>query len=320
MPIIQNIDYKPSLLCRNGHVNTLYPYFSRKGPFPNYSRKQIETKDNDFLDLDYLKANNNKLIILCHGLEGSSQSQYIRGTASLFHEHHWDVLAMNYRGCGGSPNRQLRQYHSGATEDLHTIITPHLKDYEEIVLVGFSLGGNLVLKYAGDQVYPLDAKIKKVIAISSPIDLAAGAQEILKAKNYVYHREFMKCLMGKARIKQKLFPQDIKESDLNQVKNLIDFDDKFTGPIHGFRSAQDYYAQCNSIQFLQNIQIPALIINAEDDPFLPKECYPFQKAKESKFVHLMVPKYGGHVGFMTAGSKYYWDEHKILDFAENRAI
>jgi len=318
MPVITTTDYRPPFPFTNGHVNTIFPSLFRQQTLPPYRRERITTPDDDFLDIDHLHNGNKSLAILCHGLEGSSASQYIQGTALALHANDWDVTAMNYRSCSGEINRQIRMYHSGATSDLHLIIQYLEKAYERIALVGFSLGGNLVLKYLGDGIYPLNGKIERAAAISVPVDLVGGSVEISKRKNIIYDRRFLKTLRKKILEKHQQFPDAINISDLNKVKTIRDYDDYFTGPIHGFKDAADYYEKCNSKQFLTAIKIPTLLLQALDDPFLPDSCYPIKETELNKQLTLMLSKYGGHVGFSLPGKSHYWEELKILEYLSNR--
>lgn len=313
---MNNNHYTPSFLLKNGHFNTIYPTLFRKQKALPFQRKRIDTPDDDFLDLDILKNEYRRVAVLCHGLEGSSSSKYIVGVADLLSRNNWDVVAMNYRSCGEEMNRQARVYHSGATDDVQTIIDFIEKDYDEIVLVGFSLGGNLSLVYAGQRGQDIHHKIKAVATASVPTDLLAGSLEILKKRNFIYHQKFLRSLRKKVKIKSKDYPDIYNDKKLSQVKTLYDFDDIFTGPIGGFKDAKDYYTQCSSGQFIPKIKIPTLIINALDDPFLPKECYPYEEAKENNNVTLMTPRYGGHVGFVKRGKEHYWSEEVILSFLE----
>ena len=313
MPILAT-DYQPMILLRNGHINTIFCALFRNPPPISFIRKRITTKDDDFLDIDFLKGGNKKIVILCHGLEGSSSSKYIQGTSGILFSNGYDVAAMNYRFCSGEINTQLRTYHSGETEDLHAVINEVLPHYDEVFLVGFSLGGNIVLKYVGDGIYPLHPKLKATIGISVLVDLYGAALELSKFKNRLYTKRFLKTLFKKLRKKQEQYPSQIKLNQLKKVKYLIDFDEYFTSTINGFTNARDYYDQCNSKQFLHNIKIPTLIINALDDPFLSKTCYPIAEATKNKFLNLMTPKYGGHVGFFYPKNKYLWNEEQILKF------
>ena len=315
MPIIKFEDYKPALPFRNGHVSTIYPVYMRKQKHPGYDRVRISTPDDDFLDLDFIKSGSKKVVLLCHGLEGSSNSQYILALSKLLAGNGYDVAAINYRGCSGEMNLQPSMYHSGATYDLHTAINFLGKDYQQIDLVGFSLGGNLTLKYLGENTAKVNKKINKAIAVSVPLDLEKASIQIGKWYNWQYDKNFRDHLIQKIKAKNKINPE-LSLKDIGKVKTLYDFDNFYTAPYHGFKDAEDYYEQSKSIQFLSNIKHNTLIINALDDPFLPKECYPFELLKEHPNVWFGAPKYGGHVGFVDYGKEFYWIEKKILWFLE----
>ena len=301
---------------RNGHVNTIFPPLFRQTVRPGFVRKRFNTHDDDFLDIDWLEQGKKRLAILCHGLEGSSDSQYIHGTARLLYEGGWDIAAINYRSCSGEMNKQLHLYHSGATVDLHTVVEAITGAYTTVALVGFSLGGNLVLKYTNDGLYTLSDKIKVVVAVSVPMDLAGSAVALLRRQNIIYQRRFLKSLRVKVLEKHRQYPEEVPLADLQRVNNLRDFDDYFTAPIHGFADAADYYAKCSSLPFLHHVQLPTLVINAQDDPFLSETCFPVAMAKASEALHLLMPRYGGHVGFSLPGETFYWEEQQILNFVE----
>ncbi len=317
MPIINSNYRAPKFMLRNGHIETILPRFFRKVPKVNYQREKIDTPDNDFLNLDWARSSNKgskRLAILSHGLEGSSDSVYMKGMIHALKALDWDALAWNYRGCGGELNRQKRSYHSGATEDLQTVVAHvlSLDQYDEIVLFGFSLGGNLSLKYAGEQGSNLSKQIKKVIVFSTPCDLAAASEHLTKGFNQVYTNRFLDTLIVKAQKKAQHFP-DIDVSKIHEIKDLSDYDDMFTAPIHGFKDAADYYEKCSSGQFIPAITVPTLIVNALNDPFFPMASYPIVATQNHPNVWLEMPKHGGHVGFFSAG-KYYWSEQRTVQF------
>ena len=185
--------------------------------------------------------------------------------------------------------------------------------YESIYLVGFSLGGNLVLKYNGDGLFDLDSKIKANVAVSVPVDLKGSSISLKQKENLLYKWRFLRTLSKKMRLKHKQYPKELDLKHLKNVKNLTDVDEYFTSKINGFEDANDYYFKASSRQFIPNISKPTLLINAEDDPFLSKSCFPINEAKKSKCFHLMTPRYGGHVGFISKGD-FYWSEYEILNF------
>ena len=313
MPLIKS-DYIPNWWLRNGHLNTLYTYFYRTQQKPTYKRERWETLDDDFIDLDFVRGNNQKLAILSHGLEGGSYSQYIMSISNLLSLEGYDICALNYRSCSGEMNRTMTMYHSGFTMDLNMVVNKLAKDYEEIHLIGYSLGGNMNLKYTTDVEYPLHSKIKSVVSVSAPIDLAGSSKRISSWYNYQYQYNFLQSLNAKMRLKATIHPECIDMNDIKKVKTLIDFDEYFTGPLHGFDGAQDYYRNCNALQFLEAVTLPTLLISSEDDPFLTKGCIPKKIAEFSKDLHLIATKYGGHVGFTTISSDYNWLDYKILEF------
>ena len=315
MPLIAT-DYNPPFLFKNRHFNTIYSSLCRKIEPVRFKRKRIETLDNDFLDIDFIENGSKKIAILCHGLEGSSDSKYIQATAKLLSKNGYSIAAMNYRFCSGEINRQLITYLSGKTDDLHAVINYVLPHYDSVYLVGFSLGGNLILKYNGDGLFNLSSKIKASVTISVPIDLNSSSQALQRRENTLYNWRFLRTLSKKMHLKHKQFPDDLEIKSLKLIKNLTDFDEYFTSKINGFKDAQDYYFKASSKQFIPNISKPTLLINAMDDPFLSESCFPVSEAKKNSNFNLMTPHYGGHVGFISKGD-FYWSEHQILNFIES---
>lgn len=279
-----------------------------------FTRERILTPDDDFLDLDWLEQGSENLVIISHGLEGSSQRAYVRGMAKVFFTHGYDVLAWNYRGCSEEMNRQLRFYHSGATDDLNTVISHAVdnKQYKAVSLVGFSLGGNITLKLLGEQ--KNRKEIKNAVAISAPIDLRTSCEKISRSSNWIYSYRFLKSLKAKI-IRKASLMKGLDTSNIGRIKTLGQFDDRYTAPLHGFSNAIDYYTRCSSIHFLHSIKTPALIINTLNDPFLSKECFPSEMLKDHPFVKLEVLLRGGHVGFTQFNnSGLYWSEQRALEF------
>lgn len=307
--------YTRPLFLFNAHVETIFPSLLRKVTLQPYQRERIVTPDNDFLDLDWLKQGSSRLVIISHGLEGNTQRAYIKGMARALRQQGHDILAWNYRGCSEEMNKVLHFYHSGATDDLSTVIehAHSLGQYKEIYLVGFSLGGNLTLKYLGENRNRPET-LKKSITFSVPLDLHTSCEKISKPSNWIYSQRFLKSLRKKVIDKSKVI-RELDIRGLEKIKTLREFDDYFTGPIHGFKDALDYYHQCSAIQFIEHISIPSLIISAANDPFLSPECYPHQILKNHPYVSFESPDHGGHVGF-TQFSKngLYWSEQRAIDF------
>jgi predicted alpha/beta-fold hydrolase len=318
MPLVSS-NYNPPFLFKNGHLATFFSGLVRKVPGVIQERERIHLPDGDFLDLDwsFSPKPTNKVMILLHGLEGHAQRPYITGSAKQGNFNGYDACAVNFRGCSGEMNTLYRSYHSGATEDLEAVIT-HILDsnkYNEIFIKGFSLGGNLALKFIGEQrVTPKE--IKAIVAVSVPCSLHSSLIQLLQPKNFLYAKRFKNHLKAKMREKQQLYPAKISDEDIINVKTLKDFDDIYTSRAHGFDNAMDYYKKCSSLQFLPKITVPSLVINAKNDSFLGPECYPFKEAEENKALYLETPNYGGHVGFYDKENISYTEKRVIKFFDE----
>lgn len=319
MPII-NTTYKPSFPFKNGFISTVYSGLARSVKNVIQKRERITLSDDDFIDLDwsYAKSRSNRLIIVLHGLEGNAQRPYMVGVAKLFNKNDVDAVCVNFRGCSGEDNLKYRSYHSGATDDLIEIIN-HItttKKYSEIYLKGFSLGGNVILKYLGEG-NKIPPEIRAAVAVSVPCYLKGSAKELHTFKNVLYHDRFKKHLVNRLKLKQKTFSNLISLETINTIKTLTDFDDVYTSKAHGFKDAQEYYKKSSSLQFLHNIKIPTLIINALNDSFLSPECYPIKEAKQNPYLHLEMPNHGGHVGFVDKKNIYY-NERRAFEFIKNQ--
>jgi len=319
MPLVRYSDYQPPSYLFNGHLQTIIPSLFRRVSGVDYQRQRLPTEDGDFLLLDWSKVGSDTLVIVSHGLEGDSFRPYIQGMVRAFNREGLDALAWNFRGCGGMMNQTYRFYHSGATPDLHFLvnhITNH-QDYQTIILVGFSLGGNLTLKYLGEQGDQAQYAITAAVVFSVPLDLQACSRKIAQPENFIYSKRFLRNLKKKIKAKEAVMPNKISSEFFPNIKTLEDFDDYYTAPLHGFRDAADYYHQCSSIHFLQSIQIPTLIVNAQNDPFLAKECYLTQETDTSSNLFFEASVAGGHCGFMPKGYSWgnnFWSENRAIDF------
>ncbi len=316
-PAQATLTYRPPRWLRNGHVQSVWPTLFRRVALREPEVERLETPDDDFLVLDWYRQGRDRLAILCHGLEGHSRRPYIRGMARALLNAGWDVLAWNYRSCGGVMNRQLRFYHSGATEDLACVVS-HVLDqyrYRQLTLVGFSMGGNLALVYLGQQGSNLDERIRGAATFSVPCDLAGSAGQLAEPRNRLYMSRFLKELRVKMAAKAELFPGRISTDGYERIRSFKEFDDRYTAPLHGFRDAEDYWWQCSSSRFIGSIEVPALIVNARDDPFLSPGCYPVAAIRDNPRLVMEMPQWGGHVGFVSArGRGEYWSERRAVQF------
>jgi hypothetical protein len=305
--------YQPPFFLFNAHLETIYPALLRSVALQDYTRERITTPDKDFLDLDWIRQGSDKLVIISHGLEGDSNRPYIRGMARACLSIGYDVLTWNFRGCSQEMNHQLRFYHSGATDDLDEVVQHAIrKGYQHIALIGFSLGGNLTLKYLGERKTP-DA-IQQAVAFSVPVDLQGSCIQISQPGNFIYARRFLKSLKSKI-ARKALTRAELDITDIDTLTTLMDFDDRYTAPLHGFANAREYYAINSSLQFLEFIRVPTLLINAQNDPFLSRTCYPAAALKDHPYVHFEAPSFGGHVGFAQFNKNgLYWSEERALKF------
>ena len=316
MPIIANSTFSSPRFLFNGHLQTIIPYLLRKVEPVNYRRERIFSPDDDFIDLDWSEIGSDRLVIISHGLEGDTNRKYMKGMVKKVNEAGFDALAWNCRGCSGELNKQIKSYHMGATEDLNLVISQIIlkKKYKKIHLIGFSLGGNLVLKYLGEKGSSLPKEIDKAVAFSVPCDLLSTSIQFEAYGNYFYLKKFLKTMKEKIRKKHEREPHSLNIEGLKSIKNFRQFDEIFTAPLNGFESANDYYEKCSSLKSIPFISIPTLIINAQNDPFLTKACFPIQEAQNSKSVFLEMPVHGGHVGFLSKEKNIYWSEERAIHF------
>lgn len=309
MSVTLGEDFKP-FFVKNKWFQTVAPIYLNKTAI-KYFRKRIFLSDDDFLDLDFCQPEpeQHKIVVLVHGFEGNSNSTYIKKTANYLKKAALDVLAVNLRGCSGEDNRKVYAYHSGKTQDLQEIIEQLPQSYAQIILVGFSLGANLVLKYMSD--YKSEIKVTTTIAISAPFDLEASAQKII-SQTFIDNR-FLKTLKEKIKKKKLKFEKELNYLNIADLKNIIDVDQHYTAPLHGFISASAYYSYAKCEQYLPNINKKTLIINSLDDPLLVHSKNAEMYCKDNEFITLILSKHGGHVGFLDQKLEPYYLK-KILNF------
>jgi hypothetical protein len=317
MPILDS-NFNPSLPLKNAHLSSVYRVLFTSESH-NYQRERIITWDHDFIDLDFSKVGSKTIVLLIHGLEGSSESKYILAASSVLNKEGSDTVSFNLRGCSGEDNLLLATYHSGKTEDVKFVVDYLIANYsyEKIILVGYSLGGNLTLKYMGESAENIPNSVKGAIAISVPIDLANSGKELELFKNKLYMEEFLKTLRLKVLKKAYKFPEyELDKDKLFNAKYFRHFDELYTAPVFGFSSSEDYWSKASSKPYLHLIKKPTLLITSLDDPFLSKECFPFKEAENSKYFFMEATKYGGHCGFISnlTHQDNRWLENRIVHF------
>lgn len=295
-------------------------------------RQRLELADGDFIDLDWSAASDEfiktdkPIVLLVHGLCGSSASGYVRSMQLGLTKFGFPSVALNFRGCSGEANRLARAYHSGVSEDLQEVFAQLQAAYpqKEFSLVGYSLGANVTLKWLGE-LNP--QQVRSAVAVSTPFSLAHCSESMKKGLGKYYGRFFLKRLVAVTEYKKREFRaagrQDqvqLLEScgDLNRLSSLWDFDDQVTAPLHGFADAEDYYDRCSSNRFLPLIKTPTLLIQSLDDPIIPPGALPLEHTLNNN-IHVDISGQGGHVGFISRHDRY-WLEHRIIRFIEGEAV
>jgi uncharacterized protein len=315
MPIIKST-YSPAPIWRNPHVSTIYPSAFRKVNGVNYTRERLELTDGDFLDLDWSKSteNNPKLAIFTHGFLGNSTRPYLLGGVKAFNSVNYDALAWNHRGLGGENNRFEKITTHGSSGDLEEVINYvlSLKQYAQIILVGYSKGGNISMKYAGEKSANIPSEIKKIIAISSPTDLQ-GSVDVMGKKGFYTERFKTKLLKFLSNRSELIDNQVLKE--IPKMKYLDDITDNYIAPLHGFKDGRDYYEQCAAMHVVHKIRVPTFILNAKNDPVLSESCAMLEVAKNSDYIYSEIPNHGGHCGFYQPNSDgIYWGDRRMIEF------
>lgn len=316
MPILSSSYSSPPFYYLNGHLETIIPSIWRKVEGINYSREKIDTPDGDFLNLDWSKVGGSQLLLISHGLEGDSQRHYVRGLVKLFNQHGLDVLAWNNRSCGGEMNLQPILYHHGSTYDLETVVKHALASgsYTDVYLAGISMGGAQTLNYLGQQGTSLPKAIKKAAVYSTPVNLPSSAATLKRVANQFYTRKFLGKLKVKMAAKGAQFPGLVDLDRLPSVWDFDTFDTEYTAKLHGFDDAADFYRQASPDQWMNEISVPTLVVNAINDPLLGDACYPVAIAKEKEEIFLEMPQRGGHTGFTLPQSEFTWAEYRFLEF------
>jgi uncharacterized protein len=317
---VANSAYRAPWWLPGGHLQTIYAHFLKRETDLCLRRERWETPDSDFIDLDWLDSSEDSanLIVLFHGLEGCSSSHYARSLMKQSRRLGWRGVVSHFRGCSGENNRLLRAYHSGDSSEIDWILR-RLKENNpraKIYAVGVSLGGNVLLKWLGEQADRALGIVEKAAAVSAPVDLAAAAGVLDRGcRKLIYTRYFLRTLKQKSLYKIAKHQLQI---DLHQVRAASTFhqiDDLFTAPVHGFESAEDYWAQSSSKPWMAQIRVPTLLINARNDPFLPAVALPDVK-EVSQSVILEYPDSGGHVGFISGRfpGNLDWLPQRIFSF------
>lgn len=314
--------YRPSWWLPNPHVRTLWPRFARHVSAVPTRRERWETPDGDFVEVERLEATDPGApqLVLLHGLEGTVRSHYARGALAEARRRGWGGHLLLFRSCGDAPNRTRRFYHSGETGDLQMVVDRVLDEYPTapILLAGYSLGGNVLLKWLGEQGDRAPARIRAAAAVSVPFDLARGSRHIQRGFARIYQAHFLRSLKRKTLEKLQRFPDIADPARVAAARTLYEFDNLVTGPVHGFLNADDYYARSSALGFLSRIRVPTLLLSATDDPFLPAAVLDEVRAIAARNPALLAEfvTHGGHVGFVSGPPwrPFYWGEWRVAEY------
>ncbi len=322
--------FKPAWWLNNPHLQTLYPALLRKiQPPQGIQRERLTTPDHDFIDLDWCGNPQQPLVILLHGLTGSSQSVYIKGLQHRLLKEGFRTVTLNFRGCSGESNRLARCYHSGDTEDIHFLYQTLRKREPDtpFAVIGFSLGANVMLKWLGEQ--ETNLKLFAAISVSAPFVLSLCATQLDKGFSRLYRKNLLNELKTYIATKQTHLSDigHLSEAarlqelgNLSAIRSFWEYDNRVVAKLHGFKDVHDYYQRSSSRQFLKKITVPTLLIQAVDDPFMTPDVIP-KHSELSATVQLAISPAGGHVGFVTGNNPFkpvYWLEHKIPAFLHSQ--
>jgi uncharacterized protein len=324
---VQSLEFKPRPGFRNGHWMTIYCW-GKTRRFPNLPPAEERlfdvAEDTRVLAHCHWQADRSRhpLLIALHGLESSSHAHYVQGLADKAYAKGLNVICLNQRNCGGTERLAAGLYHSGLTHDADVVLREIVaKDgIQQVVVAGYSLGGNLALKLAGDYGSAPPRELRGVCAVSPVVELEACVRALERRKNAVYQWNFVRGLKARMRRKDACFPGRFPVDRLPAIRTVRQFDAVFTAPHFGFQSAEDYYHRASALRVADRISVPALVITAQDDPFVPTAPFSDPKLTNNPNVRLVVTRYGGHCGFLEAaenGSDGYWAETQIVEFAEH---
>jgi uncharacterized protein len=317
-----DIIYSPAWWIPGGHLQTLWGKFFRRQALAPTRIERWDTPDGDFLDIHRIDSKPGApRLLLLHGLEGSIRSHYAQGLLNEAVRRGWGADLLLFRSCGVELNRAKRFYHSGETADLSLVLDRVSAEYSTspLAMAGVSLGGNVLLKFLGERGLALPAQLKAAAAISVPFDLSRSSVRINRGFSQVYQRYFLGSLRRKALAKAHRYPDLAPAQRIHALRTLADFDDLVTGPLHGFKDAEDYYAKSSSLPYLERIRLKTLLLSAVDDPMLPADVLREVSAVASRNPALTIdfPARGGHAGFV-AGSvpwrPFYYAEHRVGQF------
>jgi len=322
--------FVPNGWIKSGHAQTIAAAFvQRKFTLPGGDerlfRVESETQLRGVCHWQRGKRRDSPVIVTVHGLEGSCDSNYVRGIADKAWQHGFHAIRLNQRNCGGTERLTPTLYNSGLSGDYRAVLNELIAEgFERIFFVGYSMGGNLVTKMAGEAGKGAPQELRGVATVCPALDLSRCADALERRENYLYQRHFVKGLLERYRRKAELFPERYTKNGFGRVRTVREFDDAITAPAFGFRDAEEYYESAGAKRVIANVRVPMLLITAQDDPFVPYVSFLAARVEENPLVQLVAPDHGGHCGFISrfAGPERFWAEQRIVEWVEetNRTV
>ncbi len=312
--------FNPPWWLKNPHGQTVGARYIRRIDLPQTRLERFDTPDDDFLRIHFIDGHPDAPVgLILHGLEGSLESTYVLGLILQFKNVGWNSVIVEHRSCGGEMNRGRRMYHSGETSDLAFVVDALEKRWpgKPIYVAGYSLSGNQLAKWLGEEGDRVPEQVRAAAVISAPYDLVESAKFLDTGIRQMYVRHFLRMLIPKAIEKNQQYPGILDIEKIKQARTFKDFDDHATAPLHGFEDAHDYYTRVSCGQFLHGVRRPTMLLSAHDDPFNPGSTLPHALSEQSPYLHPQFAKHGGHVGFVRAGDTGgvgYWAEEQVLRF------
>jgi predicted alpha/beta-fold hydrolase len=322
--LIQPFEPHPAL--RNKHAMTIAAaYWPRRFALPKGEMRLFRvTEDSQLLAACHWQEGRPKdvpVIAIVHGLEGSCDSNYVLGIAEKAYQRGFHVVRLNQRNCGNSEKLTPTLYNSGMSGDYRAVFDELTQGdgFTQVFFVGYSMGGNLVTKMAGEYGERVPRALRAVCSICPALDLAACADALEKRENYFYQRHFVKGLMARYARKAALFPKIYSQDGFGKIRSVRNFDDEITAPCFGYRDAQEYYEAVGARKVVGQVRVPMLMITAQDDPFVPYESFLAALVSENPAIHFIAPEHGGHCGFISrrAGTERFWAEARVVEFCES---
>jgi uncharacterized protein len=316
--------FEPHRWLNSGHAQTIAASFVPRNFTVGPGEEQLfrvdaETQLKGLCHWQKAKQRDLPVVVIVHGLEGSCASNYCWGIADKASAHGFHAVRMNQRNCGGTERLTPTLYNSGLSDDYRAVLRDLISEgFEQIFLVGYSMGGNLVTKMAGEFGTAAPKELRGVAAVCPALDLSACADALEKRENFLYQRHFVTALMARYRRKCELFPERYACKGLRRVRTVREFDDVITAPHFGFKDAEAYYQAAGAKKVIASVSVPLLLITAQDDPFVPYESFLRIQVEKNPCVHFVAPQHGGHCGFISkfSGAERFWAEHRIVEFVK----